>query len=85
MITSCTKCGSGFDAQSEESANEPERYCEKCWTQLFIDGGHANDNNLGVLKGLRRGERINNPHPLGTQAHKRWDAGYWHRDMVNDG
>ena len=30
MITSCTKCGSGYDAQSEEMANEQVRLCFDC-------------------------------------------------------
>lgn len=30
-ITTCTKCGKAFEANSEESANEPGRICIRCF------------------------------------------------------
>lgn len=32
MITTCTTCGKGYEAGSEEQANEPVRFCPTCWT-----------------------------------------------------
>lgn len=30
-ITTCTECGKAYEAGSNEEANEPVRYCWKCW------------------------------------------------------
>jgi len=32
-ITTCTKCGKGYEEHSEEAANAPERLCFSCWDE----------------------------------------------------
>lgn len=32
-ITTCTRCGKGYEESSEEAANAPERLCHRCWAE----------------------------------------------------
>jgi len=76
VITTCSKCGGAYDALSEESANEPERYCPICWYELWREGTIAKDINRRSVHRVGQGGLLINPHPLGSVARRRWSEGY---------
>jgi len=59
-ITTCTHCGSAYEASSEESANERDRQCGRCYADRCLNRCH-NGTATPFEYALARREFINVP------------------------
>jgi hypothetical protein len=55
MITTCTSCGSAYEAGSEEQAYEPIRYCFSCRKYMNAITGANQKDTQRLVDGLRKG------------------------------
>lgn len=51
-ITTCLKCGKGYEECSEEEANSPDRMCPACWQSTSVD--EARNRIIKALSDLAR-------------------------------
>lgn len=51
-ITTCPRCGTLYDESSNEEANNPDRYCHKCWLAAVNFG--ADDMDRQRDQGAKR-------------------------------
>lgn len=73
-ITTCTKCGSLYEAGSEEQANEQERLCSSCrlapWCQIcgWRKWGNDSWNGRSCKCGTPQGSRARRARSHGARV-----------------